>query len=80
MEKKIYNMHSEWTYLSELLLQHFAFENSKLANEMTAGTRTGKNCQKKSEWHKRGHAHIWTQKSLFHLILDKSYSNAVTPK
>lgn len=33
--------------LSELLLQHFAFENTKLANEMTAGTRTGKNCQKK---------------------------------
>lgn len=47
------------------------FENTKWANEMTAGKRKRKKC------HKRGYVHVWARKKSFlHLILDQNYRNA----
>lgn len=47
------------------------FENTKWANEMTAGKKKRKKC------HKRGYVHVWARKKSFlHLILDQNYRNA----
>lgn len=55
------HMHSAWPRLS-LSTNTSRFENTKWANEMTAGTRTdGKKC------HQRGNVHVWAHKKLSYI-------------